>query len=61
MSRQEAILELTRYELQYLIDNAESNTDLLNDNVKFFASGGFHNCTDGQLAEKMKLNNGDDK
>ena len=61
MSRQEAILELTRYELQYLVDNAESNTDLLEGNAKFFASGGFHNWTDGQLAEKMKLNNGDDE
>jgi hypothetical protein len=61
MTRQEAIQELTRYELQYLVDNAESNTDLLNDNAKFFASGGYHNWTDGQLADKMRINNGDDE
>ena len=58
MNRQEAILELTRYELQYMIDNAEFNTDLLDGNVKFFASGGYNNWTDGQLVEKLKTNAG---
>jgi len=36
MTREEKILALTRYELQYLIDNPE----WLDDNAKFFVGGG---------------------
>ena len=45
MEREEMILALTRYELQYLLDNP----DLLPSNAEFFARGGFSTYTDEQL------------
>ena len=51
MTREEKILALTRYELQYLIDNPE----WLDDNAKFFVGGGFTKWTDDELNTKYRL------
>jgi len=42
MKRDEKILKLTRLELQYLIDNAEIDENLLDGVTEFFFDGGFH-------------------
>jgi hypothetical protein len=46
-TRQEMIQALTRFELQYLMDNPH----LLDDVAKFFANGGYVNQTDEKLWE----------
>jgi hypothetical protein len=44
-TRKEKIDAMTRYELQYLLDNPE----WLEDNVLFFAKGGFTTYTDENI------------
>lgn len=51
-TRQEMIHALTKFELQYLLDNPE----WLDDNAKFFADGGFANYTDERLINKCQDN-----
>ena len=46
-NREDMIRELTRYELQYFLDNGF----LLDELTKFFANGGFNNHTDKGLKE----------
>ena len=60
MKRDEKILKLTRLELQYLIDNTEFNTDLLDGVTKFFFDGGFNNSTDEDLDVRIYHWEGDD-
>lgn len=50
--REKMILELTRFELEYLMDNP----DLLTSVAEFFAEGGYDNYTDEQLKESYKDN-----
>jgi hypothetical protein len=50
MSRKELIYELTKYEMDWLIQNVEFN-DML-DFYEFFASGGFYNWSDKALQQK---------
>lgn len=50
MDRKELLYELTKYELDYLIQNVDFN-DML-DFYEFFASGGFYNWSDEALQQK---------
>ena len=50
MTRTQMIQALTKYELQYLIDNPE----LLNDMADFFANGGFDNVNIDDLEDAYK-------
>jgi hypothetical protein len=50
MTRKELIYELTKYELDYLIQNVDFN-DML-DFYEFFAKGGFYNWSDKELQRK---------
>lgn len=52
MDRKEMILALTKFELEYLMDNPE----LLIGTARFFAEGGFNTRTDEQLRETLKDN-----
>ena len=45
MTREQMIEALTRFELEYLLDNPE----LLKDNARFFSKGGFSTQTDQEL------------
>ena len=50
MTRTQMIQALTKYELQYLIDNPE----LLDDMADFFANGGFDNVNIDDLEDAYK-------
>jgi hypothetical protein len=50
MDRKELLYELTKYELDYLIQNVDFN-DML-DFYEFFANGGFYNWSNEALQEK---------
>jgi hypothetical protein len=50
MTRKELIYELTKYELDYLIQNVDFN-DMI-DFYEFFAGGGFYNWSNEALQEK---------
>ena len=52
MTREQMILALTKYELQWLLDNPEH----FNDVAKFFADGGFNNLTDAELQDNLMQN-----
>ena len=51
-TRKSMVDALTKFELQYLLDNPE----WLDDNAEFFAGGGFANYTDEQLMKKYEDN-----
>lgn len=51
-SRDQMITDLTRHELNYLMDNKWEPEEV---DVEFFAKGGFTTYTDDALAEKWKL------
>jgi len=51
-TRKEMILALTKFELQYFLDNPE----WLEDNAIFFANGGFNNHTNEQLIKQCREN-----
>jgi hypothetical protein len=48
MTRKELLYELTKYELDYLIQNV----DYMLDFYEFFAKGGFYNWSDKELQRK---------
>lgn len=50
-NRQFLIKELTKYELECFLDNSE----YLEENVEFFANGGFSKWTDEALQKKYDL------
>lgn len=52
MKREQMIEALTKYELEWLIDNPEH----LQDVAKFLSGGGFHACTDQDLIERCRDN-----
>ena len=52
MNKEQMVLSLVKYELQYLLDNPEG----LHDVAIFFANGGFNNLTLEQLKEEYEDN-----
>ncbi len=52
MIRNEMIFLLTKYEMQFLIDNP----DCLEDSIRFFADGGFNKLSDQELIEECNEN-----
>lgn len=49
MNREEMIEALTRYDLEWLASGNATTKDLMDDCVKFFATGGYGVWTDRQL------------
>lgn len=52
MKREQMIEALTKYELEWLMDNPEHLADV----AKFLAGDGFHACTDQDLIERCRDN-----
>jgi hypothetical protein len=52
MIRNEMIFLLTKYEMQFLIDNP----DCLEATIEFFANGGFNKLSDQELIEECNEN-----
>lgn len=52
MLRKEMIFLLTKYEMQFLLDNP----DLIEQTIKFFADGGFNQLSDQELIEECNEN-----
>jgi hypothetical protein len=52
MTREQIILALTRYELEWVIDNPEYKNEV----AEFFAQGGFTNLTDEGLKKYVDDN-----
>lgn len=48
MSREEMILALTRYELDWYVDNFDGHEDTM---AEFFAKGGFNTYSDDKLRD----------
>jgi hypothetical protein len=56
MTRQEKIIALTTYELEWFLSNGD---DLVKEVANFFAEGGFNKRTDKELDEAMLLKFGE--
>ncbi len=56
MTRQEKLLALTTYELEWFLSNGD---DCVKDTADFFAEGGFNKFTDKELDEAMLLKFGE--
>jgi hypothetical protein len=56
MTREEKILALTKYELEFIVEH----TQWVNDTAEFFAKGGFNADTDEELDLAMYHKFGDD-
>ena len=51
MTREEMVIALTRYELDWYLDNHKGCED---DTAKFFATGGFNKLTDEELKKQYR-------
>jgi len=58
MTRQEKILALTTYELEWFLSNGDN---WVKDTADFFAKGGFNKRTDKELDEAMLLRFGSEE